>query len=222
MRILIFTLALMVAATTVHAGSIVGQVTLLKKGGKHPLKSFANAVVYIDGIKTAAPSEAVVLNQKKKRFIPRLLPVVRGQEVQFLNSDRVRHNVFSPHEQEPFDLGRYPKNQYKSVRFNVVGPHKIYCNIHQRMIADILVLDNRYFAVTDKEGHFRTENVPPGEYTIKVWHIFGGAEEKKIRVTDKPLSLDFTLTSQKYLREIKRHTNKFGEPYARPTDRYDD
>lgn len=214
MRVFVFALALIVA-NAVQAADIVGEITVLKKGRERPLKNRANAVVYLEGMKTAAPTKAAVLNQRKKRFTPRLLAVVKGQEVQFLNSDPVQHNVFSRHRQEPFDLGRYPRHQHKSLRFDTLGPHKIYCNIHQKMIADIFVLDNRYFAVTDELGHFIIRNVPNGQYKIKAWHIFGGTAEKDIRIAGGKMSVDFTLRSQKRLREIKKHKNKFGKAYEK-------
>jgi hypothetical protein len=211
---LVFGLALSVS---VEAADIDGEVEVWRDFvfGTKPLKSFANAVVYLDGFHTPPPQKPALINQENKQFIPRLLPVIKGQEVRFLNSDNVRHNVFSPDKEEPFDLARYPKGEYKSLKFNVLGDHKIYCNIHQKMIADVFVLSNHYYNVTDSEGHFTIKNVPPGEYTIKVWHILGGAAEKKIRVADEPLSLSFTLKSKKSFRQIKDHTNKFGESYGR-------
>ncbi len=204
-------------SVSVEAADIDGEVKVLRDFvfGTKSLKSFANAVVYLDGFNTPPPRRPVLIDQKNKQYIPRLLPVIKGQEVRFLNSDNVRHNVFSPHKDEPFDLARYPKGEYKSVKFNVLGEHKIYCNIHQRMIADVFVLSNHYYNVTDSEGHFTIKNVPPGEYTIKVWHILGGAAEKKIVVANEPLSLSFTLKSKKSFRQIKEHANKFGDPYGR-------
>ncbi len=212
MRIFVFALALLVA-NTIPAADIVGEVTVLKKGRERPLKNRANAVIYLEGMKTAAPAKVVVLNQTKKRFTPRLLAVVKGQEVQFLNSDRVQHNVFSRHNEEPFDLGRYPRPQHKSVKFKTLGPHKVYCNIHQRMIADVFVLENDYFTLTDEMGRFKIRDVPKGDYKIKAWHIFGGTAEKQIQVANKQMSLNFTLKSQKYIRQVKIHKNKFGEAY---------
>ncbi len=212
MRIFVFALALLVA-NMIQAAEIVGEVTVLKKGRERPLENRANAVIYLDGMKTAAAANVVVLNQIKKRFAPRLLAVAKGQEVQFLNSDRVQHNVFSRHNDEPFDLGRYPRPQHKSLKFETLGPHKVYCNIHQRMIADVFVLETHYFAVTDKMGRFKIRDVPKGDYKIKAWHIFGGAAEKQIQVADEQTLLSFTLKSQKYIRQVKVHKNKFGEAY---------
>ena len=200
-------------ASVVQATDIVGKVEVLRKGGQHPLKSFANSLVYLEGIQSPAPPEPTVMDQKNKQFIPRMLPVVKGQEVLFINSDQIQHNVFSTHKKEPFDLGRYPEGEHRSLRFDALGKHKIYCNIHQQMIADVFVLNNQFFAITDREGYFTIKNVPKGGYTIKVFHIFGGKGERRILVTGGTLSLNLTIISEKAVREIENHKNKLGQSY---------
>jgi plastocyanin len=213
-RLFVFSLVFGIGvATLAEAGEIRGRVIVLERNKDKPLKSFENAVVYLEGVETPAPAQAVVINQKNKKFEPRLLPVVKGQEVQFLNSDSLQHNVFSPHPEEPFDLGRYPKGETKSLRFNVLGQHKIYCDIHQQMIADIIVLPNQYFAMTDKQGQFSIKDVPPGTYTINAWHILGGAASQAILVTDAPLEIELTAKSQNQINHIRDHKNKSGSSY---------
>jgi len=209
---LLLVLSLLIA-NIAHAGDITGKVTVLERKGKKNLKSFENAVVYLEGIETPAPQEPALMDQQKKTFVPRLLPVVKGQEVQFLNSDKVRHNIFSPDGEESFDLGRFPKGETASVTLVELGPHKVYCDIHQKMVADVFVLPNQYFSVTDKEGQFVIKDVPDGEYTIKVWHILNGADEKTIRVSNAPLEVDFTITSKKMFRNLLDHKRKRGGSY---------
>ena len=206
-------LGIFLISNVTYAGNIVGTIEVLDKEGEKPLKSFANSLVFIEGIETPAPDEPVVMDQKKKQFQPRLLPVVKGQEVLITNSERLLHNAFSPHEEEPFDTGSFGKGKSASVTLNVSGTHKIYCNIHQRMIGDIYVLPNRYFAVTDKAGKFTITDVPEGEYTLKVWHIYGGADERTIQVTTQPIEVNFVIASQKKIRELQKHTNKHGGFY---------
>lgn len=209
---LLFILSLVIA-NIAHAGDITGKVTVLERKGKKALKSFENAVVYLEGIETPVHQEPVLMDQVKKTFIPRLLPVVKGQKIQFLNADKVQHNIFSPDESEPFDLGRFSKGETESVALFKLGPHKVYCDIHQQMIADIFVLPNQYFSVTNKEGHFLIKDVPEGEHTIKVWHILDGEDEKTIRVSDDPLEVDFTITSKKMFRNLLDHKRKHGGSY---------
>lgn len=129
-------------------------------------------VVYLTGgISANSPSrrEVVVLDQKRERFVPHVLPIVVGTTVDFLNSDDVYHNVFSFSTPRSFDLGRYKKGKKRSVTFDKTGVVKVYCDIHTHMNAFVLVLENPYFATTDQNGDYRIHNVPPGEYTINVW-----------------------------------------------------
>jgi plastocyanin len=194
------------------AGDIEGQVTVMDPSGRKPLKSFADTVVYLDGSPEVV-EETVEMDQRGKRFIPRLLPVVGGQTIRFSNSDVFQHSVFSPHPAEPFDLGRYGTGEERSIHLEVLGPHPIYCDIHQSMVADVYVVPNRHFAVTDAGGRFRIAGVPPGSYRLKAWHVLGGDATREVEVTDATVSVTMTLQSQKHVREVTRHKNKHGQDY---------
>lgn len=203
----------LVIAAAGHAGDISGQVTVLNRE-KAPLARFDNAVVFIEGIETPPPIEPALMDQRNKEFVPRLLPVIKGQEIRFSNSDRIQHNVFSPHEQEPFDLGLYPEGESRSVRLNYLRRHKVYCNLHKNMVADLFVLPNRFFSVTDETGRYRIQGLPEGEYVLRVWHIFGGADQQRIRVDQTPLVVDFKLHSAQSSQDILEHPNKTGRGYS--------
>ena len=110
------------------------------------------------------------MDQRSEMFVPRVLAIVAGTTVEFPNSDRVYHNVFSLSRARSFDLGRYPTGRSKSVRFDRPGIVRVFCEIHSHMSAFILVFAHRYFAVTDDEGRYRIDNVPPGSYTIVAWN----------------------------------------------------
>jgi plastocyanin len=218
-RTLILGLAVVVllgGVSAAWAGAISGTVTVLGKDGQ-PLPRFEHAVVYLQGIETAPEGSPAVLNQVNKEFVPRLLPVVKGQEVRFPNQDHVQHNVFSPHEQEPFDLGLYPHGESRSARLNVLGRHKVYCNLHKSMVADILVLPNRYFGLTDAQGHYRIDVPPAGEYVVRVWHVFGGADQKSVRVGASDQTVDFTVRSAQSAQDVGDHADKAGKGYAQPS-----
>jgi plastocyanin len=208
-------LFVLIYAAHVEAADITGQVTVLKRSGLKPLKNFAYGLVYIKNLPTDVPAEPAVMMQKRKKFIPRLLPVVSGQEVRFINTESLKHNVFSPHPGEPFDLGRYPKGESKSFRFRELGPHKIYCNLHQKMVADVFVVPGGYHAVTDKNGAYSIKAVPAGSYTVSVWHVLGGEDEKEVHVEDADLKLNFTINSRKVVKDTVKHSNKFGKSYRR-------
>jgi hypothetical protein len=90
--------------------------------------------------------------------------------VDFPNDDATYHNVFSLSKTKDFNLGRYAAGRSKAVRFERPGIVRVFCDIHSHMSAFILVFAHRFFAVTDDEGRYRLEGVPPGTYTVVVWN----------------------------------------------------
>ena len=205
----------------VFAATVSGQIEVLKKGGRSAFDSAAHAVVYLTGVK--APNLAdnsklppVIVNQKDKRFAPRLMPVLTNQTVHFYNREELEHNVFSTEEKNSFDLGRYSKDDFRPVSYPQTGKYKVYCNIHQKMILDIVVLDNPYFAVTDEQGNYRIDNVPKGDYQLNVWHIYGGEQTQPLTVSAEDMALGLlAITSTKVIRDIEKHKNKHGKKYKK-------
>lgn len=151
------------------AGTITGKV---KARG---VKNSADAVVYIDKIPSKtfpAPKDHALMDQKNLTFTPHVLPIVAGTTVDFLNSDDVLHNVFSPDQcTNKFNLGSWPKGQKKSFTFKEPGcTPTLLCNVHPEMEAFVVVLETPYYAVSEKDGSFAIRNVPAGKYTLKIWH----------------------------------------------------
>ena len=161
------TAALLIAGTA-GAGTITGRVSI-----PHA-RTLADVVVYVDQAPGtfAPPKEHVVMNQQNLTFVPHVMPVVVGTTVDFLNSDQVLHNVFTPDKcANKFNLGTWPKGQVRSVKFDKAGCAPVLlCNVHPEMEGFIVVLQNPYAAVTDKSGLYSIPNVPEGKYKIKVWN----------------------------------------------------
>ena len=165
----LYFLLLIIFASTAFAGDIVG--TIKAKGARNA----GNAVVYIDKIEGKtfpAPKKHLTMDQKNLSFVPHVLPVLAGTTVDFFNSDDVLHNVFSPDKcADKFNLGTWPKGQFRSYTFKNVGCRPvILCNVHPEMEAYVVVLSNPYFALSKKDGTFAIKNVPAGKYTLKIWH----------------------------------------------------
>lgn len=156
------------------------------------------SVVYLEAAPQGAfeePERArVVLDQKDQTFVPHVLAITTGTTVDFLNSDRTYHNVFSLSKAKRFDLGRYPRNQTRSVRFDRPGVVRVFCDIHSHMSAFVLVFAHRYFAVTETDGSYRIDRVPPGTYTLVAWNEGQERETRAIEVTaGGAVEADFTL-----------------------------
>jgi plastocyanin len=132
------------------------------------------AVVFLEtapqGAFEAPPPGRAVLDQRNETFVPHVLAVPVGTTVEFPNSDRVFHNVFSLSKARKFDLGRYPRGSSRSVRFDRPGMVRVFCEIHSHMSAFVLVFAHRFFDTTDASGRYRIAGVPPGTYTLAVWN----------------------------------------------------
>ncbi len=125
---------------------------------------------FIQGL-YALPPENPRIEQHNLVFVPHVLPVLVGSTVDFPNTDTVNHNVFAPPKcAKQFNLGTYAKGVVKHVTFDNVGDVPLLCNVHAEMSAYVLVLENPYFATTDKRGEFVIKNVPAGKYRLKLWH----------------------------------------------------
>jgi plastocyanin len=126
------------------------------------------------------------MDQRNETFVPHVLAIVAGTTVDFPNDDRTYHNVFSLSKAKSFDLGRYATGKSKSVRFDHPGIVRVFCDIHSHMSAFILVFAHRYFTVTDDDGRYRLENVPPGTYTLTVWNetIRGDGPKRTVTIPD--------------------------------------
>lgn len=142
-------------------------------GPRDPLDR-RRSVVYLETAPRAAfeasPDRRARMNQANERFVPHVLAIVAGTWVDFPNEDATYHNVFSLSKTQDFNLGRYAAGKSKAVRFERPGIVRVFCDIHSHMSAFILVFAHRYFAVTDDEGRYRIEGVPPGTYTLAVWN----------------------------------------------------
>ena len=156
------------------------------------------SVVYLDPAPRAAfdarEEPHASLDQRDETFVPHVLAIVAGTTVDFPNSDRIYHNVFSLSKTKSFDLGRYPQGHFKSERFDRPGVVRVFCDIHSHMSAFILVFAHRYFAVADAEGRYRIDNVPPGTYNLVAWNEGVSSEPRPVTVPDGgEAELDFTL-----------------------------
>jgi plastocyanin len=151
------------ASHTVPAGS----------GERIVTESRRQAVVYFEDV-PADPGQIVPMrgrmNQTDETFVPHLLALTIGSTVDFPNDDNTYHNVFSLSKPKKFDLGRYATGRSKSITFDRPGIVRVFCDIHSHMNAFILVFAHRFFAVTDQNGRYRIDQVPPGTYRVTAWY----------------------------------------------------
>jgi plastocyanin len=183
------------ACEQAHAGHVVydESVTTSKDGG------LANAFVYIEtgleGKNFEPAKEAITLDQHGCMFVPRIIGIRAGQTLDLKNSDAVSHNVHPmPKENREWNQQQSPESpdiQHRFPRPEIMIPVK--CNVHSWMHAYIGVMPHPYFAVTGPDGSFELPNVPPGDYTVAVWHEKLGDQKKQVHVAESAhAAVDFS------------------------------
>lgn len=134
----------------------------------------ANTVVFLKDISQGKamdlPDARQHLDQKNCRYVPHILLIPQGSSLQAKSSDPVLHTVHmtgAASNNIPFPM----QNQMISIHLDHNGVVELKCNAgHVWMNAEILVVKNPYYAVTDEHGFFKLTDVPPGEYEVEAWH----------------------------------------------------
>ena len=173
-------------------------VTDLGTPSARDVPDLLRSVVYLESAPRGAfevqEGGHAVMDQRNETFVPHVLAVTIGTTVDFPNSDRFYHNVFSLSKTRRFDLGRYAAGDSKHVTFDRPGIVRVFCEIHSHMSAYMLVFNHPYFAITDDEGRYHIENVPPGTYNVVAWHEGTAADPRPVTVPDGAAAdLDFSI-----------------------------
>lgn len=162
-----------VAATVlfVAAQCLAGQISVpVKDPAGQPV---ADAVVYaniISGVAPTRPKREISVEQINKEFVPLVSVLQTGTLVNFPNRDQVRHHVYSFSPAKTFEIKLYSGVPGKPILFDKPGEVVLGCNIHDTMLAYMLVVDTPIFAKTDKRGVALLEGLSVGEYEVHMWY----------------------------------------------------
>ena len=165
-------------------------------------KPVADAVVLAtaddpkNALHARTPADAV--DQVDKQFVPYVTTVFVGARVRFPNSDHIRHQVYSFSPAKKFELPLYAGTDAPPVVFDKPGVVVLGCNIHDWMVGYVYVSETPFFAKTESAGTASIGDLPPGEYTVRIWHpSMDRSEETTTRhVTvkaDGPVHLEWSL-----------------------------
>ncbi|SAK78343.1 hypothetical protein AWB77_03751 [Caballeronia fortuita] len=134
----------------------------------------ADAIVYalpVNGKPPATKPAAAVIDQIKRRFVPMVSVVQTGASVTFPNKDNIEHDVYSFSPPKRFELNLYHGIPANPVVFDKPGLVVMGCNIHDAMVAYLLIVDTPWFAKTDANGAAVIDNLPADAYRVIAWHF---------------------------------------------------
>lgn len=160
-----------------------------------------DVAVYVPGQSGGVDGEpgAAMMDQKDTRFVPHILVIRKGTSVQFPNSDIVAHHVYSFSKPNDFVLPLYKGNPNDPVTFEHDGIVTLGCNIHDHMLAYIVVVDTDAYGVTDANGQARIAvNGLADAADIHIWSPRIRDKELSRTITNESSSITFSL--QKKLR----------------------
>ena len=186
-------------------GTISGSVHI--KGG-----ALGEAYVYVDGPKViASHPKSIEIKQDHKQFMPALAVVQVGTRVFFPNEDKVFHNTFSRTPGNAFDLGTLKSGDKPSpVVFASPGQVEVFCNIHSKMRADILVVPNGHWVRVRDDGTFQLTGVPLGSRHLVLWGPRLKQVSQRLEVTAAGVTATFATDASAPAPHLNKHGGEYG------------
>lgn len=138
-----------------------------------------------DAKKGGSKPPKATIDQVGCHYEPHVFGLMVGQELDVKSSDPFMHNInmTSMKANDGPNISQ-PNKGVETRKFNKPepAPFKIKCNVHKHMSSYCQVFDHPYFAVTDKDGKFKINGIPAGNYTLVFWHEKAGSKEMKVAV----------------------------------------
>lgn len=155
-----------------HALAASGTVRVEIKDPKGaPVADAVASLVPLQGSAIVKPPiEPVVVTQNDQDFQPFVTVIAVGTRVSFPNQDKVAHHVYSQSKAKPFEIPRYRGEPKDTILFDQPGIVALGCNIHDWMLAYIVVLATPHFAKSSASGMAQIGELPAGTYRLEVWH----------------------------------------------------
>src|SRR6266704_1623054 len=154
-----------------------------------PQKDLRNAVVWLEtppaNAAWPAQSEKVEMDQNGCEFIPRVVIVPAGGTVDFLNSDRLLHNIHATPKLNASFNRTQPKSRTIPITFDKPEVVRINCDLHSWMAGWVVVAAHPFYAITGTDGVFAFDNLPPGQYKLQIWHERLGMTAANVTVGDQ-------------------------------------
>jgi plastocyanin len=158
-----------VLALAAARADAAGVAVVVEQRDGAPLADAVLAAHPLDGAPAPAARPAV-MDQRGRKFVPRVLVVQRGSSVRFTNSDTVTHHVYSFSPTRKFQLYLEKPNPAPEVVFDRAGVVTLGCNLHDWMLGYVVVVDTPHFGKTGADGRLELGPLAPGRYRLELWH----------------------------------------------------
>jgi len=156
-----------------------------------PEKGIRNVVVSLQSpppdAKWPVALPSVQMDQQQCVYVPRVVVVPAGGTVEFLNTDRLLHNLHSNSTGNPSFNRTQPRGRTIPIVFKKAEIIRVDCDLHPWMRAWVVVAEHPFYAVTNDQGEFVLDNVPPGKYTLQLWQESLGTVTKEVAVKDEAI-----------------------------------
>lgn len=157
-----------------------------------PDRGVKGAVVRIEGIARGKKNQAeIVLDNRQCVFVPHVAAVMAGTRGRVKSSDPILHNTHGfMGRATVFNLALPRKGDEIDITKKIAKPGvvRVLCDAHPHMTGWLVVHDSPYVATTDERGAFRIDGIPPGTYTVTLWHE--GFRQKGTDKDGRPLYED--------------------------------
>ena len=128
-----------------------------------------------------------LIEQRGLKFLPLVSVAQAGSQISFPNNDKVRHHIYSFSPAKKFDQKLYSGVAAAPQVFDKAGTVVLGCNIHDRMVAYVKIVDTPFFAKSDADGMARIEVPDSGKFTLNAWHFnMSAAANTSVQVVVKP------------------------------------
>ena len=206
-------LAALLVPPVLHAAGTI-QVRCLDDKDR-PVADAVTWLVPLDApVTLTPPAEPVVIEQRGEEFHPYVTPVVVGTRIAFPNHDKVQHHVYSLSKPKHFEIPLYSGESKEPIVFDQPGVVTLGCNIHDWMVAYVVVLDSPYYAKSDTAGAATIAGLPPGRYRLAVWHPRHPDElTREVILTGNEAAPQVITLKLKPDRRIRRAPDASGEGY---------
>ena len=180
-----------------HATPVTTETVVTDSGN-----SLDNVVVYISAgaDDPNAPSQAVTFTQKGCQYIPHVIAMHTGQELDVLNADQTSHNIHPLAKvNREWNKSQPPGAPPIKDKFDAPEFISVKCNIHPWMHGWFAVLKTNHYSVSGNGGAFSLPNLPAGKYTVTAWHEDYGTKTQDVTISgNETKTIDFTFTAKPY------------------------